>query len=147
MAPVIQTMFSEWSELVRTLRDLERRIEILQIHQDLDLDNHNKSLQLEESNSVVERDPHRYYYRADYDQVDGGCLTRTRTIPDKVSQSVELSHWPINPQILPSHWSRCCFSFQPAGLSPPARNVIRTSRPPASPHRRPSRGGGGPTTR
>ena len=33
IAPVIQNMFSEWAGLVSTLRDLERRIEILQIHQ------------------------------------------------------------------------------------------------------------------
>lgn len=33
VAPVVQRMFSEWSELVRTLGDLERRIEILQIEQ------------------------------------------------------------------------------------------------------------------
>ena len=81
MAPVIQAMFSEWSGLVNTLRDLERRIEILSIHQDLDFQN--KSLLLEESYSIVDQQ-HRHYYKADYDQVDGGCLSRTRTIPDKV---------------------------------------------------------------
>ena len=84
VAPVIQTMFSEWSGLVNTLRDLERRIEILQIHQDLDYQN--KSLLLEESTSIVDQQ-HRHYYKDDYDQVDGGCLSRTRTIPDKVQSS------------------------------------------------------------
>ena len=33
MAPVIENMFSEFAELVTSLRELESRIEILQIHQ------------------------------------------------------------------------------------------------------------------
>ena len=79
-------MFSEWSELVATLRDLERRIEILQIHQDLD--NQNKSLLLEESSSIPDHHHHRHYYRSEADQVDGGCLSRTRTFSDKVRPPV-----------------------------------------------------------
>ena len=33
IAPVVKQMLGEWDELVATLRDIERRIEILQIHQ------------------------------------------------------------------------------------------------------------------
>ena len=32
--PVVKQMFSEWHTLTSTLRSLERRIEILQLHQD-----------------------------------------------------------------------------------------------------------------
>ena len=105
MAPVIQTMFSEWSELVKTLRELERRIEILQIHQDLD--DQEKSLHLEETNSLPPADQQtRHYYRADYDQVDGNCLSRTRTVPDKVRQEIGLALIGPALSLLRSHWSR-----------------------------------------
>ena len=62
-------MFSEWAGLVTTLKDLERRIEILQIHQDLD--DQNKSIL---AVSTIGGDiPSRHYYSSDYDQVDG-CI-------------------------------------------------------------------------
>ena len=48
-------MFSEWSDLVATLNDIERRIEIIQIHQDLD----------EQNNPTIPRDrPNRHYYKS-----------------------------------------------------------------------------------
>ena len=69
IAPVIKQMFSEWAGLVTTLKDLERRIEILQIHQDLD--DQNKSIL---AVSTIGGDiPSRHYYSSDYDQVDG-CI-------------------------------------------------------------------------
>ena len=55
VAPVVMKMFSEWSDLVTTLTDIERRIEIIQIHQDLD----------EQNNPTIPRErPNRHYYKS-----------------------------------------------------------------------------------
>ena len=61
-------MFSEWSGLVSTLRSLERRIEILQIHKDME--EQNKSVLAVSTNSVGDL-PNRHYYRDDFDQNTG----------------------------------------------------------------------------
>ena len=54
VAPVMLKMFAEWSDLVATLNDIERRIEIIQIHQDLD----------EQNNPTIPRErPNRHYYQ------------------------------------------------------------------------------------
>ena len=51
-------MFSEWSELVSKLNDIERRIEIIQIHQDLD----------EQNNPTLPREqPNRHYYQYEFE--------------------------------------------------------------------------------
>ena len=70
IAPVIEKMFSEWSGLVATLKDVERRIEILQIHRDLD--DQNKSFV---AVSTIGETPNQHYYRDDY-EVEGvdGCF-------------------------------------------------------------------------
>ena len=53
-------MFSEWSDLVTTLNDIERRIEIIQIHQDLD----------EQNNATIPRErPNRHYYKCADDKI------------------------------------------------------------------------------
>ena len=81
IAPVIKQMFSEWAGLVSTLKNIERRIEILQIHADLDLDQ-NKSVV---AVSTVAELPNRHYYRDDYtDQVDGCCQTKQTFMDQKV---------------------------------------------------------------
>ena len=78
IAPVIQKMFSEWSGLVATLRDIERRIEILQIHQEID--DQNKSFV---AVSTIGEPPNRHYYRHDYEDVDGCYKSKPRVEPNK----------------------------------------------------------------
>ena len=77
-------MFSEWSELVKTLRSLERRIEILQIHRDLD--DQNKSV-VAVSTATGGELPNRHYYRDDYDDTAGG---NTKSVDHKVSLKLSM---------------------------------------------------------
>eukprot|EP00092_Neocalanus_flemingeri_P035666 GFUD01038832.1.p1 GENE.GFUD01038832.1~~GFUD01038832.1.p1 ORF type:complete len:667 (+),score=162.04 GFUD01038832.1:111-2111(+) len=59
IAPVVIQMFSEWSDLVSKLNDIERRIEIIQIHQDLD----------EQNNPTLPREqPNRHYYLHEFEK-------------------------------------------------------------------------------
>ena len=53
-------MFSEWADLVNTLKDLERRIEILQIQEELE--EQSRSLGLQETPSPPAQ-LNRHYYR------------------------------------------------------------------------------------
>ena len=55
-------MFSEWAGLVSTLRDLERRIDILQIHQDLDTDRDKSVVAVSTIGDLASR----HYYRHEY---------------------------------------------------------------------------------
>ena len=60
VAPVVLKMFSEWGDLVSKLNDIERRIEIIQIHQDLD----------EQNNPMLPREqPNRHYYQCQDDRI------------------------------------------------------------------------------
>ena len=53
-------MFSEWGDLVSKLNDIEHRIEIIQIHQDLD----------EQNNPMLPRErPNRHYYQSEDDRI------------------------------------------------------------------------------
>ena len=70
--PVVKQMFSEWHTLTSTLRSLERRIEILQLHQDIE----DRDRSLVAVSTVGGDLPVRHYYRHEYDQVDGCVLSR-----------------------------------------------------------------------
>ena len=68
VAPVVMKMFSEWSDLVTTLTDIERRIEIIQIHQDLD----------EQNNPTIPRErPNRHYYKSQASNINSAIQVLT----------------------------------------------------------------------
>lgn len=79
--PVVVQMFSEWHTLTSTLRSLERRIEILQLHQDLE----DRERSLVAVSTVGGDLPVRHYYRHEYDAVDGCILSSNRGQGSQVS--------------------------------------------------------------
>ena len=70
--PVVKQMFSEWHTLTSTLRSLERRIEILQLHQEME----DRDRSLVAVSTLGGDLPVRHYYRHEYDEVDGCILSR-----------------------------------------------------------------------
>ena len=65
-------MFSEWQALTSTLTGLERKIEILQLHQEIE----DRDKSLVAVSTLGSEMPLRHYYRHDYDEVDGCLLSR-----------------------------------------------------------------------
>ena len=65
-------MFSEWQALTSTLTSLERKIEILQLHQEIE----DRDKSLVAVSTLGSEMPLRHYYRHDYDEVDGCLLSR-----------------------------------------------------------------------
>lgn len=64
-------MFSEWSGLVAKLDEIERRIEIIQIHQDLDEQNHS---------NLPREQPNRHYYQYEFENDEIKPNTQTNNI-------------------------------------------------------------------